>query len=338
LTAAGKKSYAHDVKNIYPFALLVSILFIFPLPVLQGESYDLSLSPLGGFLYGQGEEIVYKYPDSDQYLSELLWDLKPLWYAGLGVDFGPKNPFERHGFIARARLKFGLPLKAGFLEDRDWAASHAHYLTNYSRHDTYVLNAILGDLSAGYSWHIGAFSIAAYGEFSYMRFSWSGEDGYVQFPKDSSGNYRDDLPWNDGLSKDYQHGMVIRYSQNWFILSPGFSLAWKISRFFVLEGNFNYSPLVYCADRDDHLLADFITLDYPVFGHYINGGGRFIFSPVKNLDLVFHVSWRYITGSRGDLYESKYGGPYICYAGGAGTGYSSLDIGLAAKIRIYGRE
>ena len=333
--------------TIKRFSIFVSI-FWFSMSLLNAQTptgrYGFSLTPLSGILFGQSEEIVYKYAAMDHYLSQLLWDLKPLVYLGFAADFGPRDPFQRSGFVTSGSVKFGLPLKSGIIEDRDWLYSYNQNLTNYSMHDAYSQNAILADISAGYSWRLRDYlALSLYGEFSYMHFSWMAEDGYLQYL-----TYGDTLPyppenWTSSLPKEHLYGPGIRYSQNWFIFSPVISLRGKINRLFSLEGNFSYSPLIYCMDRDDHLARELIFWDYLSFGHYINGGGKFIFSPNKTLDLFLSLSYRYITGSRGQTYQENTDpididknpvGEVYHISNNAGVGYSVLDIELAAKIRI----
>jgi len=326
-------------------------IFWFSLPSLNAqtpaERYGFSLTPLSGILFGQSEEIVYKYSGKDQYLSQLLWDLKPLVYLGFAVDFGPRDPFARNGFIATGTAKFGLPLKTGIIEDRDWM-NMAHlgdsaydYLTHYSHHDAYSQNAILADISAGYSWRLKDFlALSASGQFSFMHFSWVAEDGYTQYASDPGG--KDYFPWGNDIPKERVYGPGLLYNQNWFIFAPVISLKGRINNLFSLEGNFSYSPLIYCFDRDDHLLTQTIYWDYLSFGHYINGGGKFIFSPNQMLDLSLAVSYRYITGPRGatDIEYTTTGQDYPIGEAvritndGAGVGYSVLDVELALRIRI----
>ena len=335
--------------NIRKISILVILLFL-SLNVLEaqneaaGKHYGFSLSPLAGILIGKSEEILYKYSYNDQYVSQLIWDLKPLIYVGLDVNFGRREPFEQNSFLAGASVKFGLPLKTGIMEDRDWQDKDYDYLTNYSRHDVYTQNAILLDLSAGYYWRVKDFlTIGVLGEFSYMYFSMMAENGYYQYAAKSGGNY---IPWNDSIAKIPIYGAAIRYIQNWFIISPRISARGRLSRLFSVEGNIMYSPLVFCADRDDHLLLERLSYGshqnlfygYFYFGHYVNGNLGFTCSPAKNFDLSLSLSYRYITGLRNKTYYIRTG-PGISgdsfennYEGGAG--FSAFDIEFAAKIRI----
>jgi len=314
--------------------LVILIFFFLGSVEAADERYGFSLSSNIGFLYGQAEEIVYKYPKEDSYLSELLWDLKPLVYAGLGADFGPMDTSRNRGFTAALSFKAGLPLKTGIIEDRDWLNSDPKYdyLTWYSRHDAYSKTALLLDVSAGYFWRFaGSLSLSVFGEFSWMHFSWSAMDGYLQYSSKNSNNYYQE--WDDSIPKTYKTGELLRYKQDWFIFSPGVSLNWDINGFFSLKGLFNYSPLIYCADRDDHLIGDKTYFDYLYFGHYIKYGGEFIFSPSRNTDISLFALSKHITGTRGDIVHQA-----RRYNDEAGAGLSTLDLGLTVKFRLTDRN
>lgn len=307
--------------------------------------YSFTVSPLLGFLHGQARSLVFR-DGGNQYLSELLWDLKPLFYVGLAVEFGPRDPFQRHGFIGATSIKFGIPRRSGTHENRDWLNPNADWLTHYSRHDLYSRRAILLDASAGYSWPLTDFlALSAFMEFSFMHFFWSGRGGFVQYPDDSL--YLNFPPWSSDLPKVYLSGEVIRKTQNWFVFAPGFSLTWRINELFSLRGNFSYTPLIFCYARDDHLLRSKTFWDYLFFGHYINGGAAFIFSPpnTNNLDISLSLSYRRISGTRGttrEVYHENVGtipaGRTRTFIDSAGAAFSAMDISLAARIRLFGQN
>ena len=317
--------------------VFVSAVFLVPNPVYAGDSdgsntrtYSFSVSPVISVLYGQSEEIVYKNKNTSLYESELLWDIKPLLYAGLGADIGPVDIFRNHGFISSAFFRYGLPLRTGSMEDWDWLDRNQYHRTHFSKHDIYSESAILADLSAGFSFRLTGFlAIGVIGEFSFMHFYWSARNGFVQYPEYSpSGDYS---AWDSDIPKTYLNGEVITYAQNWFILSPGLSLKARLSRYFSIEGIFNYSPLIYCEDKDNHIVGQTVFLDYLYFGHYLKGGGGFIFSPRHNMDLCLSLSYVSITGARGDTYMNR-----VKHAGIAGAGYSAFDLGLAVKFSFNG--
>jgi outer membrane protease len=298
-----------------------------------------------GMLYGQAEEILYKYPDSDNYVSQLLWDIQPLAYMGLGMEFGPRNPFRTNGFSSAFTFKFGFPLKTGIMEDRDWQYQDNEKLTNYSRHDAYSQNAILFDLSAGYSWRLTDFvSVGACGEFSFMYFSWMAESGYLQYlVSDGFGKIIPDQTWTDDIPKINIHGPGIRYTQAYLIAAPGIYLRAGMYPGLSAKLSFSYSPFIYVIARDDHLFPDEdyrgkIFRDFLPFGHYFNGGASVGYTFRNNLNISLSVSYRYITGLRGESYTEYSGarqsGDAFLNTYDGGAGYSALEIGLFARINI----
>ena len=295
----------------------------------SGKFHSFSLSPQLGFLYGQSDEIVYKFPGKDLFYSRLYWDIKPLFYGGLTADIGPKYPQKKRGFLAALDLRFGLPLKVGIMEDWDWLNILYDYPTHYSIHDAISRDAIFTDLSAGYSAHFhDRFTLNILGEFSYMHFSWSAINGYIQYPPpDPLENY---LPWDENYEKKHFKGKLIKYTQDWLILSPGISLKWDIGRFFSLSGFFNYSPLLFCIAMDNHLQRKNIYYDYLSFGRYIKGGGEIIVLPLNKISYALSVSYKSINGIRGDTYFDS-----IHYLDTAGAGYSSLDFRFAVKYSLF---
>jgi outer membrane protease len=314
------------IKNIVVLVILSASLSTFAETV--NKDYAFSVSPLAGLLYGQVDEIVYKFPSDDLYYSELIWDIKPIVYAGFGVDFVPISLFRKGSFTSSLSFKFGLPLKTGIMEDRDWSNLSFDYVTHYSCHEAFLRNAVLAELMAGYSLNFGLLDFSFYGEFSYTHLSWLAKNGFIQYPPfDQSGNYPQ---WQDAYSKESISGDVIKYTQNWFIFSPGFSLNWRAASFFSLKGLFSYSPLIYCADRDDHLLRGITFKDYLLFGHYLKGGGELIFSRSGTKSLSLFFLYKHISGSRGYTLVKNYR-----ENDAAGAGYSALELGAAIKIRVY---
>jgi outer membrane protease len=314
----------------FVFFVIITALFLVSAGA-ETRKMSWSISPTLGFLYGHAEELVYKFPDRDLYLSELLWDLKPLFYIGLAADYGPNDPFKHGGFTAALSIKYGLPLKTGVIENRDWVNYEHNYLTHFSTHDLYSRGAFFFDISAGYSWQLSNnLAFLAYGEFTFKHLFWSGWNGYYQYSP--GGAFAP--PWNDTLPKVELNGEVIRYIQNWFILAPGFSLNWKPHPLFSFSGSFSYSPLIYCRARDDHLVPPARTFhDYLYFGHYFKGNGELIFSTTENIDLSLNLSYTHISGTRGDTRTSG-----IIIRQIAGAGYSAFGLGLAARIRLSGRD
>jgi len=339
-----------------PIKIKISLLtgvFFLSLAFASADSalnrYSISASAFTGFLHGQAEEIVYQRYHREQYLSQLLWDIKPLMYLGMGGEFGPRRPFEDKGIIGALSLKFGLPFKTGIVEDRDWLNSFEEWMTHFSQHNAYSQSAFHLDMSAGYSWCFNeTFILRAYGEFSFMNYSWSGEDGYLQYPRDSGGDYiYDDAPeWKNNLEKDNVSGMILFYTQNWFIITPGVSYKARLSPLLRLEGHLNITPLVFCIARDDHLFSENSRYiqgatfwDYLSLGTYISVGNKVSYLFNEYLDLSLSASYRLMRGLRGRTYRQNSGMGdnqiYMTSVDSGGAGYSAIDIQFSARLRIH---
>ena len=132
----------------------VLVIILFSAPVVQAQinkDYSLSLSPQFGFFYGHVEEKVYPTNTKGDLLSLLLWDMKPVYYYGLLMDFSPVRPLEGRGFFLGLSMKYGIPGQSGVMEDRDWMSKYNAELTNFSSHDNITKEIFQLDFSAGYS-------------------------------------------------------------------------------------------------------------------------------------------------------------------------------------------
>jgi outer membrane protease len=318
------------MSNIGKITLFVILICLFLPPVFAESGYEFFITPSIGMLYGQAKEIVYKNPPrSDMLESELQWNIMPLFYAGLAADFGPVNNFTRHGFIGSLSFNLGIPQRTGIIEDRDWRDYYwvpGGTLTDYSRHDNFSERAILADLSLGYSFPL--LDLIALGinlDFSFMHFYWIAKDGYYQ-------GLGQGQTWADEIPKNSVSGTVLEYTQNWLILSPGVFIKFRLGSYFSINGNFNYSPLIYCADRDEHPLKNTTYRDFLYYGQYLKGSGGITLSPSDYLDLTLFLSYSSITDSRGVTYINSLKHPYPI----AGGGYAAFELGLLARLRFFG--
>jgi outer membrane protease len=287
-------------------------------------------------LDGYAEELVYKSAGDDTLLSELIWDLKRLFYLGTALDFGRTNPWERWGFFAGASIKYGLPLKAGVMEDRDWLAEKGGYLTHYSRHDAYSNGLLFSDLSLGFSFPLFNTLLLKPGiRFSYMYFSWSAQDGFKQYvPDPKSGE--DYQPWDSGITKIPISGTGILYSQHWFILAPALAAALKLSSRSFLDFYIAATPFIFCAATDDHLQRNLQFRDYLSWGLSLEGGAGCAFALTERFEIRLDCGIRYISGPRGETYKKITGDtePVFYLSGEGGAGLFILSAGISAKIRL----
>jgi outer membrane protease len=323
------------MRNITVFAVLVIILngvsFADETPA---ASYALSSWTSFGTFLGQAEEIVY--PPSEykaEKLSQLLWDILPVFYYGFSLDFSPVQPWEKWGFFATLSLKNGIPGRSGRMEDRDWASIQNAALTHYSVHNNYTNTLFFLDLSAGLSLPFNQLLLKTYLTLSYMYFSFTGQYGHGTYPGENV-SFAD---WEK----------VINYTQSWLTVAPGVSLGYYFNRFFA-EVFFNISPLISCDDVDEHLYTDVpppsrpdnaIYKDYMRGGIFLEPGFHFSFIASRQLEFAFDFSWRYMGGTKGQTWSGRpIGTANMTQNGKAGAGLSLFNIGLCMKIRLPLKE
>lgn len=335
------------MKNITAFAVLVILFFALPVsaPVFgqspdtaKERTYLFSAAPQFGQIYGQAHEIVYMNNTSDDIKSELLWDMKPLLYAGAAFDFSPADPMKRTGFFCGFSFKFGFPGKTGVIEDRDWLSTENNALTHFSSHTNETKKLYWLEAGAGISIPIKSlFLFRAYTNISYMYLAFTATDGYVKYareknPGTNNGKY---YPIDDNPETRTFNREVLKYTQDWLIIAPGISLGLQFLEIFSFDLFFQISPLVFSRDFDEHLLRDLEFLDFARWGLFLEPRGRLTVSAAKRLDLSLEGAYRYMGGARGDTYQTEKKADYTTYYSNcAGTGLSIIDVNLTAKIRF----
>jgi outer membrane protease len=319
------------------FAGLVIIFFCAPVVRAQvNKDYAISLSPQFGFLYGHAEELVYPVKTKADLLSLLLWDMKPVFYYGFLMDFSPVKPLEKRGFFFGLSMKSGIPGPSGVMEDRDWQSIENTELTNFSSHDNITKELFLLDFSTGYSFpFFNALIVKTFINISYMNFLFDGENGYRTYAKDlGSGKYGPIA----NAPKVPMSGKLISYSQEWFYTTPGISLGYGYKDFLLAEISFMITPLVLCADHDEHYYNIDGGTEYRdnmKGGIMIEPGFRFSYTISKWLGISCDISWRYVSGTRGPTYSrSPIGTGFFKPAGEAGAGLSILNTALLLKVRL----
>jgi outer membrane protease len=309
------------LKNITFFWVFYNILF--HLFSTHAEPlYSVSNSASFGAFYGQVEEIVYKDNGSRDYWSQLLWNMDPLLFWGVSMNFERRNPLDGLGFFTEAALKYGVNADSGVMEDRDWQGDHGQ-LTNYSRQYNYTQNALLLNLDAGVSFPLfKIFVFKIYGTILFVDFAFESRDGYTQY----TASYAD--TWNDSLPKKPYIGPAINYKQMWFIGGLGASLTLPLD-YFKINVAFNANPILFCAAHDSHL----------TYGgeFYDNVQGGFSLEPkvelsffISRFTIAFFFSHKYTTDASGST-QIKVSGRYI-ESGVAGAGFSIIEMGLTLKV------
>ena len=333
------------MRSITAFAVFV---FICAGPVLsqEGGSYAFSVSPNFGMLYGHAEEIVYppkRHPA--ELLSQLIWNMNPVFYYGIKLDFSQTEPMQKLGFFAALSLKHGIPGISGIMEDFDWQSIENTKLTNYSKHNNTTKELFLLDFSAGMSFPLAhGLLLKALANVSYKRFGFYGTGGYLKYAKEVGAGIFNPIDNDPDIISIPLKEKVINYTQEWLVVAPGVSLRYYFIKTLFAELSFQISPLIVCADLDEHLFfhddsGDLLGRneqfrDYTRGGLYLEPALRVSYFIGKWFEVSLEYSWQYITGSKGEAYNRLLGNGYYMPVGSAGTGLSLLDTGLFLKIRF----
>ncbi|MDR3160581.1 MAG: omptin family outer membrane protease [Spirochaetaceae bacterium] len=293
--------------------------------ITNKNGLSLSINGALGLLYGQSEEIVYRDKRTSDKASQLLWDLKPLVYAGGEANVRWQGPGNTWGIFTDALFKAGLPGNTGIMEDRDWVVlNYPQWLTHYSVHDNKTEQAYLIDARVGASFRIfGPFVLKPYITYNFMFFSWAAKGGSILYPS------------SDGDHRYYSTPIkVISYEQTWHILSPALALYGAFNRSFDIEISAAVSPFIWSSSVDNHIMRNLVITDEISGGLFLEGGLRFSFTPVDFFALSLSASYRNISGSRGDsIYKEP--GQRLEHPNGSGSAYSVFDTGIMARFRIF---
>jgi outer membrane protease len=304
-------------------------------PAEKESAYHFTADISMGMLYGTSFELVYR--DRNTILSELRWDVKPLFYIGSSVEFSLRNPMERPGFYGKLGLKVGFPTQSGYLEDRDWLAAD-NGLSHFSKHTNITDSALLLDASYGISIPIKSTIIfTPLMNFHYMHYKWTGQDGYTQYAEETfpgSGIYES---WNESLPKTNIYGPGIGYSQDWLILSLGMSLRYPFMEKFLIEGSFAFSPIILVFATDDHYRRETNGIQFKdklIGGYLLEPALAFTFRFNQKMGLNLKASYRYIHDSKG--YSNAYDNSNDALIGTsrAGVRYQVWDMGLTFRYRF----
>lgn len=302
-----KKERAYLVKkrnglNKYIFILFYMIFFTSFLwsetktgAAEKDSSYQISAGISEGMLFGTSFELVYEM--SDIVVSELRWEMKPLFYLGSFVELSQKNPLDSAGFYAKLGLKLGIPSTSGFMEDRDWNAV-GYQLSHFSSSTNLTDSAVLLDLTFGVS--IPLFStiiITPLVGWSYMHYKWTARDGYAQYGKELPDGHNE--VWDESLPKIPFYGPVVAYVQDWIIGSVGLSVKYPFLKRFLVEGSFLFSPLIWVYAVDDHFLRRIRFTDDLHGGYFLEPALSFSFFFNQKMRLSLQASYRYTNNTKG---------------------------------------
>jgi len=297
-----------------------------------GYLYNFSVSPFFGFVHGQAVELVYPTITISEYLSELLWNMKPVYYIGGKLDFFLTDKMSRPGFFSSISIRAGVPGFSGKHENRDWNSKISTDLTHYSVHDNKTIEFFWMDFEIGATIPVVFFYIKPFLTGSWMRFSFSGHYGDGIYARGKDKNIY--FPISDNPNLYPFSGRVITYRQNWFLAAAGLSIGTDLLSPFYIDMSFSISPLTYCAAVDQHLTQNRIFYDYSGFGLFMEPKAGISY---KFQNLVFSVegAYRHIGRTRGVAYERKNNSEYVTpVTNESGAGLSLFSTKIMMRILL----
>lgn len=284
---------------------------------------DLSveIAVMTGMSYGELGEYVFT---STKKLSELNWDVKPVFTAGLSLGAVYKDRFTL-GFAWQS----GYTRNSGIMEDSDWQASDPSIKTNYSRSEAFTDAFHETDLNAGVVFKIDdIFFLSFHTGYQFKYFQMVARNGYLQYDP-----LPYDAPYTTG-SKVPMYGMVMRYRQAWHI--PYMSLDGKVNLFdgWSLFVSLAYSPAVFCRALDNHLLLDDDYYDSMNWGQYLSVQAGITWKLNAYLSLSMAVQYEYIPIFKGQStrVDTDTGNSTFLGYDVAGASFSMVQIHAAAIV------
>jgi len=333
------------MKNIAVFSGLVIIFFAITVnnsycqDLEKERNYTLSFGTQFGFIHGQALELVYPVSGETkgELLSELKWDMKPVFYYGIKFDFSRIDLMRKPGFFAEVSFKAGVPADSGSMEDRDWMSSENNALTHFSSHTNNTGELYWLDAAIGASFPVKSFFyIKPFINGSWMRFSFTGRDGYKKYARSKPNNPTTYYPIDDNPDEEKLSGNAISYQQNWLLIAAGFSIGTNILHPFSFDLSFQISPLTYCAAIDNHLdeRKRIEYKDFTSLGLFFEPKGSFSFN-LEKLVLSLEFAYRYIGRTHGDTYQKGYNEvSYTLYPEQAGASLSMKDLSFIVKLKL----
>jgi outer membrane protease len=299
----------------------------------QNGKYAFSLEPGFGIIWGQAFEYVYPVPGETkgELLSELIWDMKPVFYVGFNADLGLTDLLRSPGFFSSLSIKAGIPAYSGIMEDRDWMSIVNSNLTHFSKHENETNELVLIDLAIGASIPIKFLYIKPFISGSWMHFNFIGRDGYLKhankIPKGSGPGIYEPI---ENAIEEPVYGKVISYLQDWLLLAAGFSIGTTILAPFSFDLSFQISPLTYCAATDNHYPST-IFKDFTNFGLFLEPKVS-VSLDVKKIKFSLDASYRYISRTEGNSYKNYNKTSFFPLQEKAGAGLSVMDFQFLIKL------
>jgi outer membrane protease len=287
-------------------------------PVRSGilSAYTLELDLGMNYTYAQVLEKVFFSEDS-KIESELCWTSNYILSAAFALEARQREPYTRIGFFAGAQLDAGIPMRSGYMVDRDWVKYEDLY-SAFSQHDNYTTSYINFDAHIGVSIpFINRLLLRPSVGVKWINLVMTAADGY--------GEYR-------VTTEDFT-GRVVKYTADWFLLYPSIAFRYKVVPSLEAEVSFNITPLVYYKGEDDHIVRKIIYYDKIDGGIYLQPSVRILYSPAKNFGAELSAGFFY-SNAKGGSTEAKENGSTKQVSSVPGVSINCFDISLKFRLSL----
>ena len=292
-------------KTIITKLLILSAVSIFSAVSVFAGAWHFSAEPLFGFRYGTLGEYVYTPDTNGAYakLSELDWEMKPLWYYGGKISFGWQ------GISVSGYAEGFIPAGTGSMYDSDWI-NLTDVKNDYSVSENHLNGTYSAGLLLGYEFTINRYlSIKPFLGYDYQDIYFSGQNG-VGWYGDSQ-----NISWDNEKAKhiDFTGYTLITYHSCEHITWTGFSILSSPVKFFSFSAAFSVSPYTYiealdyhCYKRSNYFL-DIMSSWFSVYKLETSAAYHF----AQNFSLNLAVSWLFSSIIYGSDYQaSSSSGPW----------------------------
>ena len=280
--------------------LLIAVLGFLSAALAGAQPVSLTVRTTAGVFIGGATEVVlyqgYK-------VSELDWPLLPVFTIGATLDVATQV-----GFHAILEVQRGLPGYDGTMTDSDFLNGDG-VKTHFSQSDGHSEGITVVDARLGWSFDIDTggsrpAQLFPYLEFQYLQLKWSAQNGYLQYPPETSPPY---TPWSASEPKIPIYGTGIMYEQDYYIPAVGVMGTIPFSSSLSATLSFSFSPYLWCNDIDDHVfrLIDFYTNMRG--GLLLEPRASVTFRPTQRIGITLDVLYRHIAQLTGDSWAVQQG-------------------------------
>ena len=326
------------------FIALAAAVFFLPCAAkAHATNWHLAVEPLFGMKWGQIDEYVF-LKDSDysnDKLSELNWEIKPLFYLGVRVSGGWR------GIEVSTSFTGAIPARTGITYDSDWQniryknTGDYQYKTNYSESDNELDSNITWSINGGYTFApVSFFSIKPFVGFDYDHIAFTAYDGNYWYGASASNHlYAYDDTEAEHRETGTFSGKVLGYERQSYFVWLGLSMAFFFPYNLSCTLGAQVAPYLYTFSTDTHYLTNSTEYVDIVEGYFsaFKAFSSIRYACTNRFSVCINGEFFYMKILRGDDYtKTANASSYTLstYVDG-GAGASFFDLAVSCKFRIF---